>query len=226
MVRLIGSRDVLKLTGLSADQLREWTVRRGLIHADIPASRQGQQAQFGWQTVLARLVGFCGAGLYEEVLFRLLMLPIAVWTLERLGCSPLSAGFWALLLSSLLFSGALRKFRDITFLWSHGGGTIPMLAGRIDWLSATVKNIKEVAPDGLEAEFRRFYYDTANAGYAAPMAALLKLAPLSQIVFGTDYPSVTTEATLTALRTAGLSDAQISAIETQNAKQFLPRLRG
>jgi hypothetical protein len=51
-VRLIGSRDVLKLTGLSGDQLREWTVRRGLIHPDIPASRQGQPAQFGWQTVL------------------------------------------------------------------------------------------------------------------------------------------------------------------------------
>lgn len=52
IVRLIGSRDVLKLTELSADQLREWTVRRGLIHPDVPASRQGQQAQFGWQTVL------------------------------------------------------------------------------------------------------------------------------------------------------------------------------
>jgi len=52
MVRLIGSRAVLKLTELSADQLREWTVRRGLIQADIPASRQGQQAQFGWQSVL------------------------------------------------------------------------------------------------------------------------------------------------------------------------------
>jgi hypothetical protein len=51
-VRLIGSRDVLRLTGLSADPLREWTVRRGLIHPDVPASRQGQQAQFGWQTVL------------------------------------------------------------------------------------------------------------------------------------------------------------------------------
>ncbi|WP_076728727.1 hypothetical protein [Methylobacterium radiotolerans] len=51
-MRLIGSRDVLRLTGLSADQLREWTVRRGLIQPDIPASRQGQQAQFGWQTVL------------------------------------------------------------------------------------------------------------------------------------------------------------------------------
>lgn len=52
MVRLIRSRDVLTLTGLSADQLREWTVRRALILPDIPASRQGQQAQFGWQTVL------------------------------------------------------------------------------------------------------------------------------------------------------------------------------
>jgi len=51
-VQLIGSRDVQKLAGLSADQLREWTVRRGLIHPDIPASRQGQRAQFGWQTVL------------------------------------------------------------------------------------------------------------------------------------------------------------------------------
>jgi hypothetical protein len=52
LVRLIGTRDVLKLTELSADQLREWTVRRGLIHPDVPASRQGQQAQFGWHTVL------------------------------------------------------------------------------------------------------------------------------------------------------------------------------
>lgn len=52
LVRLIGSRDVLKLTGLTGNQLREWTVRRGLIHPDVPALRQGQQAQFGWQTVL------------------------------------------------------------------------------------------------------------------------------------------------------------------------------
>lgn len=51
-VRLIKSRDVLTLTGLSADQLREWTVRRRLIQPDFPAARQGQQALFGWQTVL------------------------------------------------------------------------------------------------------------------------------------------------------------------------------
>jgi hypothetical protein len=51
-VRLIKSRHVPALTGLTADQLREWTVRRALIQADEPAKKRGQEAQFSWQTLL------------------------------------------------------------------------------------------------------------------------------------------------------------------------------
>lgn len=51
-MRLIRSRDVLPLTGLSADQLREWTVRRALIQPDVPAQKRGSEAKFSWQTVL------------------------------------------------------------------------------------------------------------------------------------------------------------------------------
>jgi len=54
--------------------------------------------------VLARLVAFCGAGLYEEVLFRLLLLPALAWLLARLGAGPVAAPFWAVVISSLLFS--------------------------------------------------------------------------------------------------------------------------
>ncbi|WP_425909817.1 MerR family transcriptional regulator [Nitrobacter sp. TKz-YC02] len=49
---MIGSREVQALTGLSADQLREWTGRRGLIRPDRPAQGKGTQARFSWQTVL------------------------------------------------------------------------------------------------------------------------------------------------------------------------------
>ena len=127
---------------------------------------------------------------------------------------------------SLMFTGSLLKLRDIKFLWSHGGGTIPMIAERIDWLSkGQVKNRAELLPEGPLAEFRRFYYDTANAGYPGSMAALLKLVDPSQIVFGTDYPYVTTEWNMQALRRAGITDAQIKAIETENAKALVPRLR-
>jgi 6-methylsalicylate decarboxylase len=126
---------------------------------------------------------------------------------------------------SLMFSGSLRKYRDIKFLWSHGGGTIPMIAGRIDWLSKVqIKNRNELMPDGVEAELRRMWYDTANAGYASSMAAMLKILPPSQIVFGTDYPYVTTEWNLKALRGAGVSDDMIRAIETENARALVPRL--
>jgi hypothetical protein len=55
---------------------------------------------------LQRLVGFCGAGLYEEVLFRLLMLPSIAWGLARLGVSSSAALAGGVVLSSLLFSAA------------------------------------------------------------------------------------------------------------------------
>lgn len=51
-MRLIRSREVLQLTGLTADQLREWTVRRALIQPDVPAQKRGSEAKFSWQTVL------------------------------------------------------------------------------------------------------------------------------------------------------------------------------
>ena len=49
---LVQTKDVLRLTGLSADQLREWTVRRDLIRPDITPSGPGTRAKFTWQTVL------------------------------------------------------------------------------------------------------------------------------------------------------------------------------
>lgn len=126
---------------------------------------------------------------------------------------------------SLLFSGSFVRHRDIKFLFSHGGGTIPMLAGRIDWLSKGVKNRAAVAPDGIAAEFRRLHYDTASAFYPAPMAALLKTVPASQVVYGSDYPYVTEAATADGLMKAGLSAADLKAIEMDNALRLVPRLK-
>lgn len=51
-MRLVRAREVQVLTGLSADQLREWTGRRGLVSPDVPARGKGTQARFSWQTVL------------------------------------------------------------------------------------------------------------------------------------------------------------------------------
>ncbi len=63
-------------------------------------------AEAGGEGFLARLIAFCGAGLYEEVLFRLLLLPALAWAFERLGFGAGAAAWWGVVASSLIFSAA------------------------------------------------------------------------------------------------------------------------
>ncbi len=53
-----------------------------------------------------KLVAFFGAGIYEEVLFRLTLLPLAAWGLKLAGCTPRQALVGAVLITSVLFSAA------------------------------------------------------------------------------------------------------------------------
>jgi predicted TIM-barrel fold metal-dependent hydrolase len=85
---------------------------------------------------------------------------------------------------------------------------------------------KTIAPEGYEAEFRSLYYDAANATHPASMAALLKLIPESQVTFGSDYPYVPIDTQGAALRKLGLPEATVQGIESGNAMNLVPRLKG
>lgn len=126
---------------------------------------------------------------------------------------------------SLLLSGTLARLRDIKWIFSHGGGTIPFLTGRIEaFYDKKARAPGGFAPDGIEAEFRRLYYDTANATHPAAMAALQKLVPMTQVSYGTDYPYFALDQ-IDALRKLGLAAADLDAIASGNAQRLLPRLR-
>jgi predicted TIM-barrel fold metal-dependent hydrolase len=127
--------------------------------------------------------------------------------------------------TSLLLSGSFARHRDIRWLFSHAGGTVPMLAGRMEYFFKFRKDAAQIAPDGFMAEFRRLHYDTANATAPAAMAALLKLVPDSQVVFGTDYPYVPIEPQDSALHKLGLPARQLRGIESGNAMKLIPRLK-
>src|SRR5207244_7388900 len=94
-------------------------------------------------------------------------------------------------IASLVFSGTAARLRDVKFIFSHGGGTLPFLTERFVRLPLINKNLAPHVPNGVEHELRRFYYDTAQAAHPYALASLTKLIPISQIVFGTDYPSRT-----------------------------------
>jgi hypothetical protein len=52
-------------------------------------------------------------------------------------------------ITSLLYSGSLARLRDIRWLFSHGGGVMPMLAGGVSYFAQSRKDIKEFAPEGV-----------------------------------------------------------------------------
>jgi predicted TIM-barrel fold metal-dependent hydrolase len=125
--------------------------------------------------------------------------------------------------TSLLLSGTFARSRDIKWLFSHAGGTIPMLAGRIEAFYDRAKTVGEFAPDGIEAELKRLHYDTANATHPASMAALLTLIPASQITFGSDYPYFPIGPQAANLQKS-LTTQQWAGIESENAIRLVPRL--
>jgi len=122
---------------------------------------------------------------------------------------------------SLLLKGSLVKYRNIRWLFSHAGGTVPMLAGRIE---SFYNKPADYAPDGVIKELQRLHYDTANATSAPAMAALLKLVPATQVTFGTDYPYFPGSQTEN-IRKLGLSAAQVRAIANGTASRLVPRLK-
>ena len=94
----------------------------------------------------------------------------------------------------------------------------------INAASRSPKMQAAIGPDGVEAELKKLYYDTANSAYAPTMAALLKLVPVSQVLFGSDYPYLTVGQNLDSMATVGLPESALRAIDRENALVLLPRL--
>ena len=128
-------------------------------------------------------------------------------------------------IASLVFSGTAARFRDVRLIFSHGGGTLPFLTERFVRLPLNNKALAPHVPNGVEAELRRFYYDTAQAAHPYALASLTKLVPVSQIVFGTDFPYRTAVDHVKGLIDFGFSAGDLMAIDRDNAVRLMPRLK-
>ena len=128
-------------------------------------------------------------------------------------------------IASLIISGTLIKYPNVRFIFSHGGGATPMLAGRMVETLGHRPNAAEITPNGVLPELRKLYYDTANATTPGSMAALRAMALADHILFGTDYPFVKVPAGVAELQETQMSAAEREALDRGNALALLPRLK-
>jgi predicted TIM-barrel fold metal-dependent hydrolase len=230
-----------------AEMVRDYKGRFGLFATlsmiDIDATLK--EIEYAFDTLHADGVGlqtnygdkWLGNPVYKPVFEELNRRKAVVYVhpLVAACCGQLSVGAFPAVLevphdttrtvTSLLLSGTFRQLRDIKWLFSHAGGTIPMLAGRIQafYGRSTRGDQSGLTAEGIAEEFRRLHYDTANATSAPTMAALMKLVPTSQITFGSDYPYFPLNQ-IEVIRQMGLPAADLQAIESGNAARLVPRL--
>jgi 6-methylsalicylate decarboxylase len=122
-------------------------------------------------------------------------------------------------IAQTVFSGEAHQHPNLRLIFSHGGGAMPFVYQRF----ISHSRHPGTPPDALAA-LRRFYYDTAAAAIAPPMLALRQVVPISQILFGTDYPYGSAGTVARQLRESGVFDAaEIAAIEHGNPEELLAR---
>jgi 6-methylsalicylate decarboxylase len=126
---------------------------------------------------------------------------------------------------SMLFSGTLARCPDIRFIFSHSGGTIPFLSGRI-LHSGSNRLLLDRVPKGVDHELRKLNYDVALACFKPALAALFAYIPESQVLLGSDYPFSSVALSIKGLEEHGLSKETLDALYSGNIERLIPRLKG
>ena len=150
---------------------------------------------------------------------------------------PPVAGYWmewpvntARTILSLMVSGTLRKYRDIRFIFSHGGGVMPLVLGRLNdgasWPTIGPEKYAELFPEGMQAEFARLHFECALSYNEVNFEALSKLAPSTQLLFGTDFDRISIQYGVEHFNRLGLDRTTAARIAHGNAEILFPRLKG
>jgi 6-methylsalicylate decarboxylase len=130
----------------------------------------------------------------------------------------------------MIFAGVFEQAPGLKLILSHSGGVLPSIARRIAMLSA-MQAMKPTPRPGADVMriFAELYYDLAMSANQPTFDYLRTLTPLSQILFGTDYPfqkpdSVASNtAGFRALK--GLSPQEHEVVARGNAKRLFPGLQ-
>jgi predicted TIM-barrel fold metal-dependent hydrolase len=140
---------------------------------------------------------------------------------------------------SLLYSGTAAKYPNVRWIFSHGGGALPGMIGRIGGAQVSYLEdggkLREGAPPprttaamprGPLTELQKFYYDTSSAVNPLGVGALRKMVPLSQILFGGDFPFVVSAEQVRLLKECRVfSEAELPAIFSGNVSRLFPKYK-
>ena len=80
-------------------------------------------------------------------------------------------------------------------------------------------------PDGPVPVLQKHYYEVAQGNTPSQLAALMKLVPISQVMFGSDFPYRNGTEAVEGVADYPFSAADRRAIDFENAIRVMPGLK-
>jgi aminocarboxymuconate-semialdehyde decarboxylase len=126
----------------------------------------------------------------------------------------------AVTISSLIFGGVLDKCPGLKVAFTHGGGFFPYQIGRLKHGYEVRQEPKVNGAKSPEKYMHQLYFDTI-VFMEKQLRFLVDLAGADHVLIGTDYAFDMAEAApVDFVRGAGLTDAQVKAILSDNAQKI------
>lgn len=92
-----------------------------------------------------------------------------------------------LAVARMILDGFLDRYPNLKIIASHGGGTLPYLAGRLDRCHEMIPAASDVIKEKPSAYLERIWYDAVVYTPEA-LDLCLKVGGPDKVVFGSDYP--------------------------------------
>ena len=134
--------------------------------------------------------------------------------------------------SDLVFTGRLQRYPDIPWIFTHGGGTLPLLTQRMELFrnvvaaGSTTGATDPVLP--VAEQVGRLWFDMAGTPFPYQIPALIAAFGCERLVYGSDYcwtPAPGTTAQVDSIDAAAQPDGDTwRALTTRNAHRLFPRL--
>jgi 6-methylsalicylate decarboxylase len=131
-------------------------------------------------------------------------------------------------IAQLHYSNTFARTPDVTYVFSHVGGTVPYLAGRFGIVDE-MRVIPGAEQRGTAVEtFRRLCWDTALSWGAPVLRMLRDVVGLDRVAFGSDYPYLRRDLAVACRQhiqaDPELTDSERAAILGGTAAKLIPRL--
>ncbi|HUQ24634.1 MAG TPA: amidohydrolase family protein [Burkholderiales bacterium] len=133
-----------------------------------------------------------------------------------------SVGFMfdtSLAVSRMIFDGFFDRYPKLKLIASHGGGTLPYIAGRLDICFENMPACREKISEKPSSYLKRIYYDSVVFTQEA-LDMAVKVGGETNVLYGSDYPHNIGDMKGCLARVDALAPAARDAVRGGNAARI------